>query len=67
MLYEVITPKFKTSAEAMAESLKNKGVDSDPWCIGVYVDNEIPWGNGSDPAGHYLLIKEIFKINGSIV
>ena len=29
MLYEVITT----------------GADKDPWCIGVFVDNEIHWGN----------------------
>ncbi|QUI25447.1 agarase [Vallitalea pronyensis] len=58
-------PKFKTNAENMATDLKNRGVNEDPWCIGVYVDNEIPWGHGSDPNGRYLLIKEIFKMNGS--
>ncbi|MZK52111.1 agarase [Clostridium beijerinckii] len=58
-------PKFKTDVDTMVTTLKNKGVNEDPWCIGVYVDNEIPWGNGSDSAGHYLLIKEIFKMNGS--
>lgn len=58
-------PKFKTSVETMADNLKNKGVNEDPWCIGIYVDNEIPWGNGSDTNGKYLLIKEIFKMNGS--
>lgn len=58
-------PRFQTSAESMATTLKNKGVNEDPWCLGIYVDNEIPWGNASDSNGHYLLIKEIFKINGS--
>lgn len=30
-----------------------QGVVGDPWCVGHFVDNELPWGSGSTDASHF--------------
>ena len=49
-------PRFQAvlGATFLAQS---KGHRNDPWLIGYFVDNELPWGNGqsADPRLHYAL------------
>ncbi|MEK7767659.1 MAG: beta-agarase, partial [bacterium] len=44
---DVFDPGFRT---AVREGLKNQadGVAGDPWCVGIFVDNELSWGNDTD-------------------
>ncbi|MRY42723.1 hypothetical protein GKD46_21345, partial [Parabacteroides distasonis] len=55
-------PEFKVSAENMAQSVASKGVNEDPWCLGIYVDNEISWGNSGNPDQYYAINKETYKL-----
>ncbi len=50
-------PNFEREAYQMALDLREQGVDKDPWCIGVYVDNEIHWGLGY---GSYLVASALY-------
>ena len=57
-------PLFRESVRIMAEDIANK-VENDPWCIGVFVDNEMSWGNQSNN-GHYGLIYSALRYVESI-
>ncbi len=43
--------RAKKSIDAVSEEVKNN-----PWCIGVFVDNERSWGNESSIKSHYGLV-----------
>ncbi|MBJ7880146.1 beta-galactosidase [Gelidibacter salicanalis] len=43
--------RVKKSIEVVSEEVKNN-----PWCIGVFVDNELSWGNESSTKAHYGLV-----------
>ncbi len=46
---DVFDPSFRSSLRARMETEKN-GSAGDPWCIGYFVDNEIPWGSETELA-----------------
>ena len=54
-------PAFAAEAMGQMQALADKGVNSDPYCMGIYVDNEIAWGNSGVPAQRFSVIKEAFK------
>jgi len=60
-------PAFRTVARSEVDSLVAAGVHNDPWCVGVYVDNEISWGNsvGNNDSDKYIIIFSVFKQNAS--
>lgn len=41
------------------------GVKNDPWCMGVYIDNEIAWGNPVNTEQKYKLISNILAMDAS--
>ena len=46
----------------MAQNVKNYGVNEDVWCYGIYVDNEIEWGNAQIADQYYSVIDGVFRI-----
>ncbi|WP_111979266.1 beta-galactosidase [Algibacillus agarilyticus] len=48
-------PEFARRAlvttKVIAQEVKNN-----PWCVGVFIDNEKSWGNQSTPRGHYGIV-----------
>lgn len=51
-LSDPFDPQFEHDVYNGAMALRDAGVDRDPWCIGVFVDNEIHWGRQE---GKYLV------------
>lgn len=41
-------PKFQASIENQL-TINNSASLNDPWCLGIFIDNEIHWGNASFP------------------
>ncbi|MBO2942399.1 hypothetical protein JJQ72_00150 [Paenibacillus sp. F411] len=59
-------PQFTTSVKNMVQNqILAYGVAQDPWVIGVYIDNEIPWGSPATTDSKYLLISNILAMNAS--
>ncbi len=58
-------PKFRKAAETMAKNLKNQGLNEDPWCYGIYIDNEIEWGNGELPEQRYSIVDGAFSVDAA--
>ncbi|WP_281888807.1 hypothetical protein [Paenibacillus sp. YYML68] len=57
-------PQFQTSVNNMLnQQILNYGVATDPWVIGVYVDNEISWGDPSSTQSKYILITNIMAMD----
>ena len=46
---DVFDPSFATALDKGAAQFL-KGTTTDPWCIGYFVDNEMPWGGDTDLA-----------------
>ena len=63
-LPDVFDPKFLERTEVTMKTIA-KEVQNNPWCIGVFVDNEKPWGLGSNPTTKYGVIFETFKFDAS--
>ena len=38
-------PSFKQAAQGAINSLQGTSLNTNPWCMGVYINNEISWGN----------------------
>lgn len=41
-------------------TLRKLGVNEDSFCIGLFVDNEIPWGNEVSEKTHYAVVESVF-------
>ena len=54
-------PEFRASANKSFSDIAEYGVDEDEWCMGIYVDNEIAWGNPNTDAEHYASIVNTLK------
>ncbi len=46
-MIDVFDPKFEEEAELSIERVTKEWKD-DPWCLGYFVDNELPWGGWGD-------------------
>jgi len=55
-IHDPFDPEFKVSTREMAEGLAKQLKQDDPWLVGIFVDNEISWGNVLNEANHYGLI-----------
>ncbi|USD62518.1 beta-galactosidase [Vibrio sp. SCSIO 43140] len=53
-MHDPFDPAFRTSVTTMAKGVA-EDVNESPWCIGVFVDNELTWGNMQLDANHYSL------------
>jgi hypothetical protein len=51
-MYDPFDPRF---AEVVERSIAagTKQTREDPWCLGYFVDNELPWGNTGSARGRY--------------
>ncbi len=58
-------PEFRISIEKMVDGLVHYGINRDPWCIGVYVDNEIAWGDPSDIQKTYAVVSEVLHMSST--
>jgi len=52
-------------AAAVDEAVKDKAAlaKDDPYCLGYFIDNELPWGMPSIDAEHYVLCGEVFSMS----
>ncbi|WP_026958310.1 beta-galactosidase [Aliagarivorans taiwanensis] len=46
-------PIFKEEARKTAEEVASQVDVNDPWLLGVFMDNEMSWGNTTNEASHY--------------
>ncbi|MGL6259467.1 beta-galactosidase [Vibrio sp. WXL210] len=53
-MHDPFDPEFRQSVRRMVDKIA-KDVDESPWCIGVFVENELSWGNSSSDNEHYKL------------
>ncbi len=53
-------PAFKTAIYAAIEK-SSIAVGDDEWCMGIYVDNEIGWGNAKTGTQHYEVVETVLK------
>jgi hypothetical protein len=53
-MHDPFDPKFAANADRAAAEIA-KAIQGDPWCIGIFVDNELSWGSfdGKDVKGRY--------------
>ncbi len=57
-------PEYKVTVKTMVEQqLLQFGVQNDPWCMGVYVDNEIEWGGENN--NPYIIVQNAFMLDAS--
>ncbi|WP_299593624.1 agarase [uncultured Microbulbifer sp.] len=54
-LHDPFDPEFVRSVKRTVAQVAAE-VQSDPWCMGVYIENELSWGNTKSDAGHFGLI-----------
>jgi agarase len=55
-IHDPFDPEFVNSTRVMAEGLAEQIDRNDPWLLGIFVDNEISWGNVLNEANHFGLI-----------
>jgi len=53
--HDPFDPEFRVSVEAMAQEVKATGVNEDPWCLGIYVDNEMDLGLNTNAIARCIL------------
>jgi len=64
-LSDPFDPKFRTNTAYKMKEIADMGVNKDPWCMGIYVDNEIAWGNASVNSQKYAVITGVFQGDAS--
>lgn len=52
--------RAKVTTQVIADEVKNN-----PWCIGVFIDNEKSWGNPASIESHYRIPIQNFKMDAS--
>ena len=62
---DVFSSAFRADLESQVERLAHD-IRDDPWCIGVFVDNEIDWAGCGEAAGpaaekYYATVREVLK------
>lgn len=53
-------PEFKRRAEATVRVVAEE-VRQSPWCVGVFIDNEMAWGNDGSLESHYGIVIHTLK------
>jgi len=64
-LSDPFDPKFRKNTAKKIKEIADMGVNEDPWCMGIYVDNEIAWGNASVDSQKYAVITGVFQGDAS--
>ena len=59
LLVEADVDGVRTVAQVAME------VQGDPWCMGVYIENELSWGNTKSDAGHFGLVIHTLSRNAN--
>ncbi len=62
-IHDPFDPEFVNSVKAMTKKLMTEVDKNDPWMMGVFVDNEISWGNTKNDANHYGLVVNALSYN----
>ena len=62
-IHDPFDPEFVNSTRAMAEGVAAQVDKNDPWLVGIFVDNEISWGNVMNEANHYGLIVNALSLD----
>ncbi|MBZ9536738.1 hypothetical protein KGR20_21495 [Cytobacillus oceanisediminis] len=59
-------PEFEISVDNMIQNqILDYGIADDKWLIGVYIDNEIPWGNPGNTQSKYSVITNILAMDAA--
>lgn len=54
-IHDPFDPEFAVSVQATVAEL-HENIQGDPWCIGIFIDNEISWGNDSSDNGRFGIV-----------
>lgn len=63
-LHDPFDPEFTHSVKRTVAQVAAE-VQGDPWCMGVYIENELSWGNVKTDAQHFGLIIHTLTRSGS--
>ncbi len=64
---DVFDPEYKNSVEKMVQDqILAYGVANDEWMLGVYIDNEMEWGNPRAVQSKYSLISHILETDATL-
>ncbi|MEZ9310983.1 beta-galactosidase [Vibrio sp. 10N.286.49.F3] len=61
-MHDPFDPQFQLSVRSMAKDIAKDVADS-PWCIGIFVENELSWGKKGTEAGHYLITIGMLRLD----
>jgi len=64
-MHNPFDPLFRKNVALMANEIALK-VKNDPWCMGIFVDNEMSWGSNNSDKEHYGIILSAFKYHVSL-
>jgi len=62
---DAFDPEFREATKKVLADLVKKGVDKDKWCMGIYLDNEIAWGNPINPESTYAIPISVLKMDSN--
>lgn len=57
-------PVFKQRALVTANKIASE-VQNNPWCVGVFIDNEKSWGQEGSIAGHYGIVIHTLEVDAA--
>ncbi len=58
---DAFDPAFEVAINKSIETTANHGTKDDPFCMGIYVDNEIHWGDATNNVDPYDVVYSAFK------
>ena len=58
---DAFDPAFEKAVNKAIETTANQGTKDDPFCMGIYVDNEIHWGDATSNVDPYQVVYAAFK------
>ena len=58
---DAFDPAFEAAINKSIETTANQGTKDDPFCMGIYVDNEIHWGDATNNVDPYDVVYAAFK------
>ncbi|MGC6456274.1 MAG: beta-galactosidase [Coraliomargaritaceae bacterium] len=54
-IHDPFDPQFARSVQSTVTQL-DQNIQGDPWCVGIFIDNEISWGNNYSDQGRYGIV-----------
>jgi len=61
---DVFDPEFKRRADVTVKVIAEE-VKGNPWCIGVFIDNEKSWGNPGSVASEHEIVLDAISMNAA--